>query len=115
MLILTALLVALTNSYAWAEEIYLEAKDQRLPTFSDQVVPGASPIITRKPSMFKDTAYQQKQLKRRSDNSLTPMIINYSFSVTNQLNDSIIRENAGTLNLTISIHYQLNPDTAPNY
>jgi len=103
MLILTPLLAALTNSFARAEEVYLEVKDQRVPTFSDQVVPGASPIITCKLSIFKDMTHQKSQLKQRCDDSLTPMIIGYRLLVTNPLNDSVTLKNAGTLNLTISI------------
>lgn len=103
MKIFTALLVALANSYAWAEEVYREVNDTGVPTFSDQAMPGAEPITLRKPSIFTDTTYQQSQLKRRSDDSLTPMKIDYSLLVTNPLDDSVVRDNAGNLNLTISI------------
>ena len=103
MKIFTALLVALANSSAWAEEVYREVNDEGVPTFSDQAKPGAEPITLRKPSMFTDTRYQQSQLKRRSDESLTPMKMDYSLLVTNPLDDSVVRDNAGNLNLTISI------------
>jgi hypothetical protein len=103
MKIFTALLVALANSSAWAEEIYREVNDEGVPTFSDQAMPGAEPITLRKPSIFTDTTYQQSQLKRRSDDSLTPMKMDYSLLVTNPLDDSVVRDNAGNLNLTISI------------
>ena len=103
MKIFIALLVALANSSAWAEEVYREVNDEGVPTFSDQAMPGAEPITLRKPSIFTDTTYQQSQLKRRSDDSLTPMKIDYSLLVTNPLDDSVVRDNAGNLNLTISI------------
>jgi hypothetical protein len=103
MKIFTALLVALANSSAWAEEVYREVNDEGVPTFSDQAKPGAEPITLRKPSIFTDTRYQQSQLKRRSDESLTPMKMDYSLLVTNPLDDSVVRDNAGNLNLTISI------------
>ena len=103
MKIFTALLVALANSSAWAEEVYREVNDEGVPTFSDQAVPGAEPITLRKPSIFTDTTYQQSQLKQRSDDSLTPMKMDYSLLVTNPLDDSVVRDNAGNLNLTISI------------
>ncbi len=103
MKIFAALLVALANSSAWAEEVYREVNDEGVPTFSDQAKPGAEPITLRKPSMFTDTRYQQSQLKRRSDESLTPMKMDYSLLVTNPLDDSVVRDNAGNLNLTISI------------
>lgn len=103
MKIFIALLVALANSSAWAEEVYREVNDAGVPTFSDHAKPGAEPITLRKPSIFTDTRYQQSQLKRRSDDSLTPMKMDYSLLVTNPLNDSVVRDNAGNLNLTISI------------
>jgi hypothetical protein len=103
MKIFAALLVALANSSAWAEEVYREVNDEGVPTFSDQAKPGAEPITLRKPSIFTDTRYQQSQLKRRSDESLTPMKMDYSLLVTNPLDDSVVRDNAGNLNLTISI------------
>ena len=103
MKIFTALLVALANSPAWAEEVYREVNDEGVPTFSDQAMPGAEPITLRKPSIFTDTTYQQSQLKQRSDDSLTPMRMDYSLLVTNPLDDSVVRDNAGNLNLTISI------------
>ena len=103
MKIFIALLVALANSSAWAEEVYREVNDAGVPTFSDHAKPGAEPITLRKPSIFTDTRYQQSQLKRRSDDSLTPMKMDYSLRVTNPLNDSVVRDNAGNLNLTISI------------
>ncbi|HIL82258.1 MAG TPA: hypothetical protein EYG52_01940, partial [Pseudomonadales bacterium] len=89
MKIFTALLVALANSSAWAEEVYREVNDEGVPTFSDQAMPGAEPITLRKPSIFTDTTYQQSQLKRRSDDSLTPMKMDYSLLVTNPLDDSV--------------------------
>lgn len=103
MKIFIALLVALANSSAWAEEVYREVNDAGVPTFSDHAKPGAEPITLRKPSIFTDTRYQQSQLKRRSDDSLTPMKMDYSLLVTNPLDDSVVRDNAGNLNLTISI------------
>ena len=103
MKIFIALLVALANSSAWAEEVYREVNDAGVPTFSDHAKPGAEPITLRKPSIFTDTRYQQSQLKQRSDDSLTPMRMDYSLLVTNPLNDSVVRDNAGNLNLTISI------------
>jgi len=103
MKIFTALLVALANPSAWAEEVYREVNDDGVPTFSDQAMPGAEPITLRKPSIFTDTTYQQSQLKRRSDDSLTPMKMDYSLLVTNPPDDSVVRDNAGNLNLTISI------------
>lgn len=103
MKIFIALLVALANSSAWAEEVYREVNDEGVPTFSDQAMPGAEPITLRKPSIFTDTTYQQSQLKQRSDDSLTPMRMDYSLLVTNPLDDSVVRDNAGNLNLTISI------------
>jgi len=103
MKIFTALLVALAISSAWAEEVYRGVNDEGVPTFSDQTMPGAEPITLRKPSIFTDTTYQQSQLKRRSDDSLTPMKMDYSLLVTNPLDDSVVRDNAGNLNLTISI------------
>ena len=101
--IFTALLVALAISSAWAEEVYREVNDEGVPTFSDQAMPGAEPITLRKPSIFTDTTYQQSQLKQRSDDLLTPMKMDYSLLVTNPLDDSVVRDNAGNLNLTISI------------
>lgn len=103
MKIFTALLVALANSSAWAEEVYREVNDEGVPTFSDHAKPGAEPITLRNPSIFTDTTYQQSQLKQRSDDSLTPMKMDYSLLVTNPLDDSVVRDNAGNLNLTISI------------
>ena len=73
MKIFTALLVALANSSAWAEEVYLEVNDEGMPTFSDQTIHRVEPIISRKLGVFTDTTYQQSQLKRRRDDSLTPM------------------------------------------
>ena len=101
--LLAALVVALANSSACAEEIYREVNDKGVPTFSDHAMPGSEPITLRKPSIFTDTTYQQSQLKRRSDDSLTPMKIDYSLLVTSPLDDSVVRDNAGNLNLTISI------------
>tara|TARA_B110000196_G_scaffold97870_1_gene85025 strand:- start:342 stop:872 length:531 start_codon:yes stop_codon:yes gene_type:complete len=101
--LLAALVVALANSSACAEEIYREVNDKGVPTFSDHAMPGSEPITLRKPSIFNDTTYQQNQLKRRSDDSLTPMKIDYSLLVTSPLDDSVVRDNAGNLNLTISI------------
>ena len=101
--LLAALVVALANSSACAEEIYREVNDKGVPTFSDHAMPGSEPITLRRPSIFTDTTYQQSQLKRRSDDSLTPMKIDYSLLVTSPLDDSVVRDNAGNLNLTISI------------
>ena len=99
----TALLVALASSYSWAEEVYREVNDDGVPTFSDRAKPGAEPITVRKPSIFTDATYQQNQLKRRNDNTLTPGEIDYSLLVTSPLDGSAIRDNTGNLNLTISI------------
>ena len=101
--LLVALVVALANSSAWAEEVYREVNDKGVPTFSDHAMPGSEPITLRKPSIFTDTTYQQSQLKRRSDDSLTPKNMDYSLLVTSPLDDSVVRDNAGNLNLTISI------------
>lgn len=103
MRLLTALLVALASSPAFAEEVYREINDKGVPTFSDQATPGAEPITIRKPSIFTDKTYQQKQLKGQNDDSLTSMNIDYSLLVTHPINDSVIRNNAGNLSLTISI------------
>jgi hypothetical protein len=103
MKIFTALLVALANSSVWAAEVYREVNDEGVPTFSDHAMPGAEPITLRKPSIFTDTAYQQSQLKQRSDDSPAPVKMDYSLLVTNPLDDAVVRDNAGNLNLTISI------------
>jgi hypothetical protein len=103
MKILTALLVALANTSVWAEAVYREVNDEGVPTFSDQAMPGGEPITIRKPSIFTNTTYQQNQLKQRNHDSLTPKKIDYNLLVTNPLDDSAIRNNAGNLNLTISI------------
>ncbi|MEZ7972766.1 MAG: hypothetical protein QMC00_05385 [Pseudomonadales bacterium] len=101
--LLVALLVALANSSASAEEIYREISDKGVPTFSDQATPGAEPITIRKPSIFTDKTYQQRQLTGQSDDSPSSTNIDYSLLVTHPNNDSVIRDNAGNLSLTISI------------
>ncbi|MDA0271703.1 MAG: hypothetical protein O3C68_00415 [Proteobacteria bacterium] len=100
---LTTLLLALTSSFVWAEEVYREVNDAGVPSFSDQAMPGAEPVTVRKTSTFTDTTYQQNQLKRQNADSLTPEKIDYHLLVTNPPNGSAIRDNAGNLNLTISI------------
>jgi hypothetical protein len=106
MKILTALLVALASSSAWAEEVYRGVGDDGVPTFSDQAMPGAEPVTVRETSTFTDTTFQQNQknqLKKRNDDSPTPEKIDYSLLVTSPTDDAAIRDNAGNLNLTISI------------
>jgi Conserved hypothetical protein len=103
MKILPAILLALANPSAWAGEVYREVNDEGVPTFSDQATPGAEPITLRQPSIFTDTTYPQSQLEQRSDDSLTAKKTDYSLLVTNPLDDSVVRDNAGNLNLTISI------------
>lgn len=109
MKILTALLVALASSSAWAEEVYKEVNDAGVPSFSDQAMPGAEPVTVRKTSTFTDTTYQQNQLKRQKNDSLKPAKTDYKLLVTNPLNDSAIRDNAGNLTLTVSISPSVQP------
>ncbi len=108
MRILTALLVALASSCAWAEAVYREVSDDGVPSFSDQAMRGAEPVTVRETNTFTDTTYtdttyQQNQMRRRNEASLAPEKIDYRLLVTNPPNDSAIRDNAGNLNLTISI------------
>ncbi len=103
MRILTALLVALASSCAWAEAVYREVSDDGVPSFSDQAMPGAEPVTVRETNTFTDTTYQQNQMRRRNEASLTPEKIDYRLLVTNPPNGSAIRDNAGNLNLTLSI------------
>lgn len=107
MKVFTALLAALTISYAWAEEVYREVNENGVPTFSDHAKPGAEPVTLRQPSIFTDTTYQQRQLTQQSDDSQIPT--DYSLLVTNPPDDSVIRNNAGNLNLTISISPSVQP------
>ena len=109
MKILTALLVALAISSAWAEEVYREVNEKGVPTFSDQAKPGAEPMTLRQPSLFTDTTYQQRQLNQQSDDSQMPAIMDYSLLVTNPPDDSVVRDNTGNLNLTISISPPVQP------
>ena len=109
MKIFTALLVALAISCARAEEVYREVNDEGVPTFSDQAKPGAEPINLRQPSIFINTTYKQRQLNQKNDDSLMPTIMDYSLLVTNPPDDSVVRDNAGNLNLTISISPPVQP------
>ena len=109
MKIITAMLLTLASSSIWAEEVYRDVSDDGVPSFSDQAMPGAEPITLREPSTFTDTTYQQNLRKQQSVESPTPKKIDYKLLVTNPLDDSAIRNNAGNIGLTLSISPSVKP------
>jgi hypothetical protein len=100
---LTILLLALTSSFVWAEEIYREVGDDGVPTFSDQAMPGAEPITVREPSTFTDETFQQNLRLRKSTQNAEPALVSYSLMITDPPDGAAIRNNAGELTLTVTI------------
>ena len=65
------------------------------PLSLTRLCPARNQFTLREPSTFTDTTYQQNLRKQQSVESTTPKKIDYTLLVTNPLDDSAIRNNAG--------------------
>ena len=108
---LLVLLVSEGNNQAAADDIFLEIDADGVPSYSDQNTPGSSPVDVRPVTPYSDPNPQYRPDRSEPTKSpATSSTINYDARITDPVDDSAIRNNAGALNLTITIEPTLAPD-----
>jgi len=103
-------LVSEGYNQATADEVFVEIDADGVPSYSDQNTPGSSPVDVRPVTPYSDPNPQQRPDRSEPEKSpATASTINYDARITEPLNNSAIRNNAGALNLTITIEPALAP------
>jgi len=92
------------NNQAAAEDIFLEIDADGVPSYSDQHTPGSTPVDVRPVTPYSDpNPRQQPDRSEPAKSPATVSTINYHARITEPVDDSAIRNNAGALKLTITI------------
>jgi len=97
----------LVTGAASAEQVYKQVDEDGVPTFSDQALPGAEKVKIEKPVTFSDELIRQEMDRRQEEKKKIEeeaRNVSYTIAITDPVNDSAIRDNAG--NVTISVRMQ---------
>lgn len=105
------LLVALCLAWlAQAEEVYVTVDKDGVPEFSDEKTPGSETVEIRETMVFDNPVKQH--MNQRPTVKLSPKDAGnqpvYKLAITDPPDDSAMRENSGTLTLTLSISPGIN-------
>lgn len=103
---LLAIATLLLTNMTHARDVYVEVDEEGVPTFSDQKLAGGQKMQIREPLTYSDPIAKNKLVQPRveklspENDSTAP---HYSLLITEPANDSAIRNNAGNIELTVSI------------
>lgn len=94
-----------------AEEVYVTIDENGVPVFSDEKTPGSETVEIRETMVFDNPVKQR--MNQRPTIKLSPEEEDgpaYNLAITDPPDDSAIRENSGTLVLTLAISPGMNAD-----